>query len=104
LAEIDWASLTHAYGSASEVPTLLRALASPKLRKREEALQTLFSHIWRDEMNDDLLIVPARYNGSEDSSEYEELLPVSPPYRKRLERLFWDVVGMRIPSPDWWEG
>ena len=33
----------------------------------------------RDEMNDDLLIVPARYNGSEDSSEYEELLPVSPP-------------------------
>jgi hypothetical protein len=33
----------------------------------------------RDEMNDDLLIVPARYNGSEDNSEYEELLPVSPP-------------------------
>jgi hypothetical protein len=33
----------------------------------------------RVEMNDDLLIVPARYNGTEDSSEYEELLPVSPP-------------------------
>jgi hypothetical protein len=33
----------------------------------------------RDEMNDDLLIVPARYNGAEDSSEYEELLLVSPP-------------------------
>ncbi len=33
----------------------------------------------RDEMNDDLAIVPARYNGQEDSSEYEELLPVSPP-------------------------
>jgi hypothetical protein len=33
----------------------------------------------RDEMNDDLLIVPARYNGTEDTSEYEELLPVSPP-------------------------
>ena len=33
----------------------------------------------RDEMNDDLLIVPARYNGAEDNSEYEELLPVSPP-------------------------
>jgi hypothetical protein len=33
----------------------------------------------RDEMNDDLLIVPARYNGAEDDSEYEELLPVSPP-------------------------
>jgi len=33
----------------------------------------------RDEMNDDLLIIPARYDGAEDSSEYEELLPVSPP-------------------------
>ncbi len=33
----------------------------------------------RDEMNDDLLIVPARYNDAVDESEYEELLPVSPP-------------------------
>jgi hypothetical protein len=33
----------------------------------------------RDEMNDDLLIVPARYHDAEDDSEYEELLPVSPP-------------------------
>jgi hypothetical protein len=33
----------------------------------------------RDEMNDDLLIVPARYNGAEDQSEYEEMLPSSPP-------------------------
>jgi uncharacterized protein DUF2330 len=33
----------------------------------------------RDEMNEDLTIVPARYKGAEDNSEYEELLPVSPP-------------------------
>jgi hypothetical protein len=33
----------------------------------------------RDEMNDDLLIIPARYNDAQDDSEYEELLPVSPP-------------------------
>jgi hypothetical protein len=33
----------------------------------------------RDEMNDDLAIVPARYYFAEDQSEYEELLPVSPP-------------------------
>ena len=33
----------------------------------------------RDEMNDDLLIMPARYNGAEDNSEYEEILPTSPP-------------------------
>jgi hypothetical protein len=33
----------------------------------------------RDEMNDDLLIVPARYGETEDSSEYQEQLPSSPP-------------------------
>ena len=33
----------------------------------------------RDEMNDDLFLVPARYNGVEDVSEYEEILPSSPP-------------------------
>ena len=30
-------------------------------------------------MNDDLAIVPARYSGAEDTSEYEEILPTSPP-------------------------
>ena len=33
----------------------------------------------RDEMNDDLLIVPARYGDADDDSEYEEILPTSPP-------------------------
>ena len=34
--------------------------------------------LFADEMNDDLLIVPARYNGTEDTSEYGDL-PSSPP-------------------------
>ena len=33
----------------------------------------------KDEMNEDLIIIPARYNDAEDKSEYEEILPVSPP-------------------------
>ncbi len=33
----------------------------------------------KDEMGDDLLIVPARLGRAEDSSEYEEILPTSPP-------------------------
>jgi hypothetical protein len=46
----------------------------------EGSFITKFRKIFaRDEMNDDLTIVPARYNGAEDHSEYEELLPVSPP-------------------------
>jgi hypothetical protein len=31
------------------------------------------------EMDDDLLIVPARLGQAEDRSEYEEILPTSPP-------------------------
>jgi hypothetical protein len=33
----------------------------------------------RGEMNDNLLIVPARYDGRSDTSEYQEILPTSPP-------------------------
>jgi hypothetical protein len=33
----------------------------------------------RDEMNDDLVIVPAKVGKAEDRSEYEEILPSSPP-------------------------
>jgi hypothetical protein len=46
----------------------------------ENGFITKFRKIFaRDEMNDDLAIVPARYNGAEDNSEYEEMLPTSPP-------------------------
>jgi hypothetical protein len=67
---------------------LVRHVPSDDVR----ALQQLTGHIQsglfitkfrkifaRDEMNEDLLLVPARYNDAEDDSEYEELLPVSPP-------------------------
>jgi hypothetical protein len=41
---------------------------------------TKFRRIFtRDEMNDDLLIVPARLGNETDNSEYEEILPTSPP-------------------------
>jgi hypothetical protein len=47
---------------------------------REGSFITKFRKIFlRDEMNEDLDILPARYGDHEDSSEYEELLPVSPP-------------------------
>ena len=41
---------------------------------------TKFTKIFmRNEMNDDLVLVPARLGQRDDDSEYEELLPVSPP-------------------------
>jgi hypothetical protein len=33
----------------------------------------------KPEMEDDLLIVPAKLGSAEDHSEYEEILPTSPP-------------------------
>ncbi|MFD9293003.1 hypothetical protein ACFWBV_33035 [Streptomyces sp. NPDC060030] len=47
-AEVDahpWASLTHAYGSAADVPDCLRALAGDDDEKAEEALSELYGSI-----------------------------------------------------------
>jgi hypothetical protein len=58
----------------------VRALQQLAGHVREGSFITKFRKIFlRDEMNEDLDIVPARYGESEDESEYEELLPVSPP-------------------------
>ncbi|MEW4567779.1 HEAT repeat domain-containing protein [Tautonia sp. JC769] len=46
LDAIDWPSLTHAYGEATDVPDLLRALLSPDSGTRDEAIHTLFGNIW----------------------------------------------------------
>jgi HEAT repeat protein len=46
LDAIDWAALTHAYGSAADVPGLLRALASKNKEQRENAIYELYGNIW----------------------------------------------------------
>jgi hypothetical protein len=56
------------------------ALAQLSGHLQEGKFVTKFRKIFlKDEMNEDLVIVPARYNDAEDKSEYEEILPVSPP-------------------------
>jgi hypothetical protein len=58
----------------------LKQLAQLQGHLKEGAFVTKFRKIFaRDEMNEDLLIVPARYNDAADESEYEEILPTSPP-------------------------
>src|SRR5277367_671234 len=58
----------------------VRALQQLAGHVREGGFITKFRKTFlRAEMNEDLEMVPARYNDAEDSSEYEELLPVSPP-------------------------
>jgi hypothetical protein len=41
-----WSTLHHAYGTAEDVPDLIRALASPNPETRDETLDTLFGNIW----------------------------------------------------------
>lgn len=43
---IDWKSLSHAYGDASDVPDLLRDLLSNDATARESAAKELFTNIW----------------------------------------------------------
>lgn len=43
---IDWASVNHAHGAATDVPDLLRGLASVDAGKREAAIYELFGNVW----------------------------------------------------------
>jgi HEAT repeat protein len=45
LDDIDWASLEHAYGTAEEIPPLLRALGSPHTEERRNALDRFYSAV-----------------------------------------------------------
>lgn len=44
--DVDWSKLTHAYGEASDVPALLRQLASTDAGQRESARHALHGNIW----------------------------------------------------------
>ena len=68
---------------------LVRYMCRPRMCGRLQNLQghlqaglfiTKFRKTFaRDEMNDDLLLIPARLNDQNDDSEYQEILPTSPP-------------------------
>src|SRR5215469_17989182 len=46
LDKINWSKLAHAYGTAEDVPVLLRQLASPDAEERESAIYDLHGNIW----------------------------------------------------------
>jgi tetratricopeptide (TPR) repeat protein len=46
VATVDWANLDHAYGSAADVPELLRLVLADNQELREEGFEALFSNIW----------------------------------------------------------
>jgi HEAT repeat protein len=46
LNQIDWANLTHAYGTAEDLPILIQLLLSEKEEDRKYARSELYSNIW----------------------------------------------------------
>jgi hypothetical protein len=46
LDAVPWADLEHAYGSAADVPDLLRKLLDPNSKVRDEVLRTLYSNVF----------------------------------------------------------
>ncbi|MEU6377106.1 HEAT repeat domain-containing protein [Streptomyces sp. NPDC046909] len=62
--EVDWASMRHAYGSAADVPGLLRGLASADTAEREIALDGMYSavHHQGDVYDSTLACVPFLFN------------------------------------------
>ncbi|WIG61353.1 MAG: hypothetical protein OJF49_004101 [Ktedonobacterales bacterium] len=46
LDQVNWNGMEHAYGPAADVPDLIRALASPDVEKRNEAMHWLYGTIW----------------------------------------------------------
>ena len=46
LDKVDWASMNHAYGSAADVPEMIRAIASDDEAIREEAFYTAYGNIY----------------------------------------------------------
>ncbi|KAB2366227.1 HEAT repeat domain-containing protein [Actinomadura montaniterrae] len=46
LDDVDWAGLGHAYGSADDVPDLLRTLQAPGQEDRQDALHMLYASIY----------------------------------------------------------
>jgi hypothetical protein len=49
LDAVPWSRLEHAFGSADDVPEMIRDLRSPSEREREEALEALRTTIWHQE-------------------------------------------------------
>jgi hypothetical protein len=49
LDTIDWRNLQHAYGPATDVPDLIRALASHDEEVRQSAMYELYGTIWHQD-------------------------------------------------------
>jgi hypothetical protein len=85
LDSIDWALLTHAYGSAGDLPAMLRTLLSPDADARARAEYDLYGNIWHQ---------GSRYEASAYVVPYLVAIAADPatPSREWIIRLLGDLA------------
>jgi HEAT repeat protein len=107
LSQVDWANLEHSYGSASDVPALLRALCSPDADERDFAIHELFLKIRHqgDVLTASVTAVPFLFRlldspDTQDKAGIAELLAAIGHRRGRISTVdfqAWNAVGTRLP-------
>ncbi|MFH8489117.1 HEAT repeat domain-containing protein [Streptomyces longisporoflavus] len=93
IEDIDWASMNHAYGDASDVPDLLRGLASADPAEREAALDGMYGavHHQGDVYDSTLASVPFLFDLVADASVRD---------RGAIVGLLRSIAGEEIPDPE----
>ncbi|MEU2440214.1 HEAT repeat domain-containing protein [Streptomyces rubradiris] len=88
LDDVDWAHLTHAYGSAEDVPGRIRTLCGTDDQARQEAFQSLFSSIFHQ---------GSRYQASAHAVPFLARIAVAGPPAAR-EDTMWLLTRLAV---DW---
>lgn len=93
IEDVDWASMNHAYGDASDVPDLLRGLASPDPAERDEALDGMYGavHHQGDVYDSTLACVPFLFGLLADASVRD---------RGAIVGLLRSIAGEEEPDPE----
>ena len=93
IEDVGWASMNHAYGDASDVPDLLRGLASPDPAERDEALDGMYGavHHQGDVYDSTLACVPFLFGLLADDSVRD---------RGAIVGLLRSIAGEEEPDPD----
>ncbi|MCL3999162.1 hypothetical protein M4438_37715, partial [Streptomyces lavenduligriseus] len=88
LDDVDWAALSHAYGSAEDVPGRIRALCGTDDQARQKALQNLFNSIFHQ---------GSRYEASAHAVPFLARIAVAGPPAAR-EGTMWLLTRLAV---DW---
>ncbi|MFG3258289.1 HEAT repeat domain-containing protein [Streptomyces sp. NPDC048172] len=91
--DVDWASMNHAYGDASDVPELLRGLASDDPDEREGALDGMYGAVHHQGDVYDCTVASLPFL-------FALLLEPTVPDRGTILELLCSVAGETEPDPD----